>query len=63
MEDGKGGYRKTRISKLSGVEIPKPLPAVRERKIGLFDTKPEDVQTITFTPDLSQSPIPEDCIL
>jgi hypothetical protein len=62
-DDGKGGYRHVRISKISGLEIPKPPPPVRERVAGQFDTRAEEAHKETFVPSLANPPIPKDCIL
>ena len=63
VDDEAGGYKKTRLSKKSGVEIPKPPPPQRDRKAGQFDTRPEDALAVTFKPDLTSLPIPKDCML
>lgn len=62
-ETATGIIRKARISKVSNVEIPKPEIPKRIRKTGPFDTINNLAREQTFTPSLTNPPIPEDCQL
>lgn len=63
VEDGQGGHKRTRISKLTSAEIPKPAPPVRTRTAGPYDTAPEEAHRTTFVPSLKTAPLPPDCRL
>jgi hypothetical protein len=50
-----------RISKTSNTPIPTPAFEPRKRIMGPFDTDPEVVNKVTFSPSLKTFPIPKIC--
>jgi ribosomal protein L24 len=50
-----------RVSKLDEAAIPYPIPEVRQRVMGPFDTEPKVVTAVTFRPSLLAHPIPKGC--
>ena len=52
---------KTRVSKTSGAEIPRPVYPKIVRKAGPFDTNAEEACRVTYKPSLLDPPIPPEC--
>lgn len=60
--DGREITRWSRFVKGTDVEIPKPARKYNDQGEELFTTDADDVLSVTYKPDLSQPPFPQDLV-